>query len=74
MSGDHGKCQSDEFTFSSEKHIHIGFYKPPPYVGYWVFPGSAKGYETKFSMTGKPNWFHRMMMKWLLGWVWEDVK
>jgi len=73
MSGDHNMNQSDQFTFSS-KHLHLGFYKPPACVGYWVFPGSKKGYETKFSMTGKPNWFHRLMMKWLMGWVWEDVK
>ena len=55
-------------------NVRLSFYEPPPTVGYWVFPGSKKGFETKFSMTGKPNRFHRLMMKWVLGWVWEDVK
>jgi len=23
-------------------------------------------------VTTKPNWFHRLMMRWLLGWKWSD--
>lgn len=62
------------YTLPPQKHVQLSFYNPPPTVGYWVLPGSEKGFETKFSMTGKPNRFHRMMMKLALGWVWEDVK
>lgn len=62
------------YTLPPQEHVRFSFYKPPPTVGYWVLPGSKKGFETKFSMTGKPNRFHRMMMKLLLGWIWEDVK
>ena len=80
MSGDHNQYQRDQenvsymYTFPPQEHVHLSFYAPPPVVGYWVFPGSKKGFETKFSMTGKPNWFHRLMMKWAFGWIWEDVK
>ncbi len=83
MSGDHNQYQRDQenvsYMYSMPpqeilSHAHLSFYLPPPTVGYWVLPGSEKGFETKFSMTGKPNRFHRMMMKLLLGWVWEDVK
>lgn len=26
----------------------------------------------KVHVTRKPNVFHRLMMRWLLGWKWED--
>ena len=80
MSGDHNQYQRDQenvsymYTLPPQEHVHLSFYAPPPVVGYWVFPGSKKGSETKFQMAGKPKWFHRLMMKWILGWVWEDVK
>lgn len=62
------------YSMPPQEHVHLSFYAPPPVVGYWVFSGSKKGSETKFSMTGKPNWFNRLMMKWAFGWIWEDVK
>jgi hypothetical protein len=33
--------------------------------------GPPTGY-TSFSLDKKPNWFHRMFMKLLLGWEWVD--
>jgi hypothetical protein len=80
MSGDHNQYQRDQenasymYSMPPQDHVRLSFYAPPPVVGYWVFPGSKKGYETKFAMLGKPNRFHRLMMKLALGWVWEDVK
>lgn len=80
MSGDYNQYQRDKtnvsymYTMPPQEHVHLSFYTPPPIVGYWVFPGSIKGGETKFAMCGKPNRLHRLMMKWVLGWVWEDVK
>lgn len=47
---------------------------PPPVVGYWVLPCSDTAYKTMFAAYSKPNWFHRKMMKLLIGWTWEDKK
>lgn len=44
----------------------------PPIAGYWILPGSTSASSVKFSMLAKPNWLHRKMMQWLLGWKWED--
>jgi hypothetical protein len=48
------------------------FHASPPVVGYWVFPGSVKGYATKFASVCKPNWLHRKTMELLLGFKLED--
>lgn len=45
---------------------------PPPAAGWWVFPGSIPGCETKFAVPSKPSWYHRTMMRLLLGMKWED--
>ena len=47
---------------------------PPPPVGYWELPGSTPQFGTRFSAIKKPNWFHRTMMRVLLGWTWRDFK
>lgn len=47
-------------------------YTPLP-IGYWIFPGSQKPPNTKIAAYSKPNWFHRIMMKLILGFHWEDV-
>jgi hypothetical protein len=74
---------TDKYTYAPIKldpsmNLNIGaepytFYTPPPIAGYWVFPGSTKGFETKFSVTDKPNWLHRKTMALLLGFRWEDM-
>lgn len=28
----------------------------------------------KVTSPRKPNWFHRLMVRWLLGWKWEDAR
>ena len=47
---------------------------PPPPAGYWILPGSTSASSVNFSMPAKPNWVHRKMMQWLMGWKWEDNK
>ena len=40
----------------------------PKYVGgIWITPNFV------VSSTKKPNWFHRFMLKVLLGWEWRDT-
>jgi hypothetical protein len=41
-------------------------FKPPKVVGYW------KIIDLQVSASRKPNWFHRMMARALLGWEWRD--
>lgn len=36
-------------------------------VGCWRINGNFHVYVTE-----KPNWFHRKMTKFLLGWIWVD--
>lgn len=43
----------------------VGFRKP---AGYWVVSDDFR-IETRH----KPGRFHRLMMRWLFGWRWEDV-
>lgn len=47
---------------------------PPPPVGWWILPGSIPSCQIKFSVPSKPNWLHRKMMQWLMGWKWEENK
>jgi len=42
-------------------HKYAGSYRIGPPTGY-----------TSFSLSKKPNWFHRMFSKLLLGWEWVD--
>ena len=42
----------------------------PKYAGYYRI-GPPTGY-TSFTLSKKPNWFHRMFSKVLLGWEWVD--
>jgi hypothetical protein len=42
----------------------------PKYAGYYRI-GPPTGY-TSFTLSKKPNWFHRMFSKLLLGWEWVD--
>ena len=51
----------------------FSFKGPPPNVGWWVLPGSAPGWEMRYSTSAKPSWFHRKMMLLLLGWKWEPI-
>ncbi len=42
------------------------------YVGVFLM---GKTFETsvQFATTYKPNWFHRLMYKWLLGQTWMSI-
>jgi len=43
------------------------FWQPPPPEGRWVIGGNFHVQVAK-----KPNWFHEIFTRLLLGWVWED--
>ena len=40
---------------------------PPPVVGSYELRGVG------FYLTVKPCWFHRLMVRWILGWKWRDA-
>jgi hypothetical protein len=42
----------------------------PKYVGMYEI---GKDSGTWFSLFKKPNWFHRTMVRLILGWVWKDI-
>ena len=80
MSGDHNMNQQYEhIKLDGAYNMNIGaiayqIKTPPPVVGYWVLPCGDTSYKTMFAGYRKPVWFHRMTMKWMLGWTWEDAK
>ena len=45
----------------------------PKVVGWWVLPGGQNSAQIKFSVFVKPNWLHRKMMLWLMGWKYEEA-
>ena len=57
----------------TNKIIHKFHGTLPNIVGYWILPGSNTFQKFTFAMPAKPNWFHRLTMRLLLGWKWEDV-
>jgi hypothetical protein len=46
------------------------FYEPPKYVGAYRIGGPT---GLAISLSKKPNWFHRHMMRLCLGWEWVDA-
>lgn len=53
---------------SNDKEWNTSVFIPPRIVGYW------KIVDLQVSASRKPNWFHRMMTRVLLGWEWRDEK
>ena len=54
----------------------LKFIKHPEYVGKYVGGyriGKLESGYIQFNLTKKPNWFHRQIVKWCLGWYWFDV-
>lgn len=41
------------------------------FVGVYLIDGNVDG--TQLATTSKPNWFRRLMTKWLIGWKWIDI-
>ena len=62
---------------SMSEHTHVITYSQKhteeinkhDYVGLWVITSSFR-----IRVRTKPNWFHRLMARLLLGWKWEDRK
>jgi hypothetical protein len=53
-----------DFSFLTSKYKEV--------CGWWVFPGGYVGFRNQFAAYSKPNWFHKKMMKLILGIQWED--
>ena len=66
------KPNSQDYTARADTPAFT-FIKPPPVVGYWIFPGSTAACATRFSVASKPSWFHRWTMRIVLGFKWEDA-
>lgn len=45
----------------------------PGYVGYWDVVPPNDGTSFRIYRPTRPNFFHRLMNKWLIGWVWNDT-
>jgi hypothetical protein len=49
------------------------FMKQQKHAGCWVMPGSGSR-GVFFHMPDRPNWWHRLWMRAILGFKWEDAK
>lgn len=45
----------------------------PGYVGYWDVIPPRGANHFRIYRPNRPNFFHRLMNKWLIGWVWNDT-
>jgi hypothetical protein len=52
---------------SDEPKDAMELYYQPDEAGAYVLGGSLH-----FHVKDRPNWFHQMMTRVLLGWVWKD--
>jgi len=43
-----------------------------PFIGIYLLDGTDDG--VKLAVTKKPNFFRKILLKILFGWVWSDVK
>jgi hypothetical protein len=50
------------------------FIKPPKIKGWYVLGSTNKSNTLSISLTWKPKWLHRQMMKIFFGWYWVDEK
>ena len=51
---------------------HLVIQMPPPPVGaYWI-GGFDNGLA--FTLSRRPHWWHRLMMRWAFGWHWRDER
>lgn len=55
-----------EITMQDDKSITMCI---PEYVGYWKVINNFHIQSDK-----RPNWFHRVMNKLFIGWIWVDEK
>ena len=74
MSTEFPTGESMTYTVTDSGLGAITIATPPPIIGYWIMPGSDRGWKTKFAAYTKPRWHVRKMMLWVFGWAWEDAK
>ena len=72
MSEENGSLRftSDGKTLAEFTYEGVKFYEPPKYAGGYRFGGHIR---VQFNVTTKPCWFHRKMVKLVLGWEWVDL-
>jgi hypothetical protein len=49
-------------------------YLPPKIKGWYVLGSTDKSNTLSISLTQKPKWLHRQMMRIFFGWYWVDEK
>lgn len=47
---------------------------PPKIKGWYVLGSTDKSNTLSISLTFKPKWIHRQMMRIFFGWYWVDEK
>ena len=62
------KMEDDQWSILDPIYLDTSF-KYPTFVGRYEI---GKDTGTWFSLLKKPNWFHRTMVRLILGWVWKD--
>ena len=57
---------------TNNQEVQTTVHVPEP-IGYWVLPGSNDQGGIRFHIYEKPYWVHRMFMRILMGWGYEDL-
>ena len=63
------KMEDDQWSIFEPSYLKVNTINLPTYVGSYEI---GKDTGTWFSLLKKPNWFHRTMVRLILGWVWKD--
>lgn len=63
-----GESTTNTFTITNPCFVS----EPPKYAGYWdVYPPDDI-HHFRIFLVKRPNFFRRLMNKWLIGWTWND--
>jgi hypothetical protein len=63
------KMEDDQWSIFEPSYLKVDTINLPTFVGSYEI---GKDTGTWFSLLKKPNWFHRTMVRLILGWVWKD--
>ena len=63
------EIQDDKWSIFEPSYLKVNTINLPTYVGRYEI---GKDTGTWFSLLKKPNWFHRTMVRLILGWIWKD--
>ena len=62
--------EQQEPTFKGEVITEYQMYLPPKIKGWYVLGSTDKSNTLSISLTFKPKWIHRQMMRIFFGWYW----